>query len=104
MNLDQIIAAINGLDQNQKAELSAKLSANAEKPRVLNSLRAAKAISANKQSIELMLAAARRLGVDHVIKMDSPIDPGELNRELRGKHIGDRMDLKNRLLNLGMLD
>jgi hypothetical protein len=85
MTLDQLIAAINGLDANQKAELTAKISASADKRQAFKTLRAARSSAYNEAVVDQMLGTARRLGVAHVIKEDSVVSLDELNRELKGK-------------------
>jgi hypothetical protein len=102
MTLDQIAAAIAGLDANQKAELTAKLSASADKPhQTIKTLRAATAAVPNKGLITQMLARARSLGVD--LEMDKIVDLGALNKALSGKPVADRVEFKDMLYQLGML-
>jgi hypothetical protein len=103
MNLDDIVAVIGSLDTNQRAELTAKLSANAERKQPILSLRAASAAADSKSKITTMMASARRLEVDHLIKMDSPIDVAELNRALRDKPVEDRFRFKTELHQLHMI-
>ena len=50
-----------------------------------------------------MMASARRLGVDHLIQPDEPINIGELNRALRDKPVEDRFRFKSELHQLGMI-
>jgi hypothetical protein len=102
--IDELVASIGKLDQNQRAELTAKLSASAEKKTPLRSLRAAAAAAPNKSLITIMMASAKRLGVAHLIKQDEPIDVDELNRTLLGNPaIEDRFRFKSELSQLGMI-
>jgi hypothetical protein len=102
--IDDLVASIGKLDENQRAELTAKLSANAEKKTPLRSLRAASAAVPNKAMITIMMASARRLGVAHLIEMDEPINVDELNRALIGNPaIEDRFRFKSELSQLGMI-
>jgi hypothetical protein len=104
MNVEQIVAAIGQLDQNQKAELTAKLSAAADKPRhTIRTLRAAHAAVPNKGLVKQMLATAQRLGVDSVIRMDEPVNMSDLNKVLAGKPVADRVEFKDMLFQLGMI-
>ena len=103
MNVEQIVAAINGPDANQKAELTAKLSASADKRPAFKTLRAARAAAYNKARIDQMLALAKRLIVSHLITEDLVVSIDELNRELRGKDLEDRLVLKSQLSALSMM-
>ena len=103
MTLDQLVAAINGLDANQKAELTAKISASADKRQAFKTLRAARGSAYNKAVVDNMLGTARRLGVGHVIKEDSVVNLDELNRELKGKDLDERLTLKSQLSALAMI-
>jgi hypothetical protein len=103
MTLDQIAAAINGLDANQKAELTAKISASADKRQAFKTLRAARSSAYNEAVVDQMLGTARRLGVAHVIKEDSVVNLDELNRELKGKDLDERLTLKSQLSALAMI-
>jgi hypothetical protein len=104
MTLDQLVAAINGLDDNQKANLTAKLSASADKPhQTIKTLRAAAAAVPNKGLISQMLGNARNLGVDHLIKQDEIVNVSELHRGLAGKPVAARVELKEKLFQLGMI-
>jgi hypothetical protein len=103
MTLDQLVAAINGLDANQKAELTAKISASADKRQSFKTLRAARSSAYNEAVVDQMLGTARRLGVAHVIKEDSVVNLDELNRELKGKDLDERLTLKSQLSALAMI-
>ena len=103
MTLDQIVAAIAGLDANQKAELTAKLSASADKRPAFKTLRAARSSAYNEAVVDQMLGTARRLGVAHVIKEDSVVNLDDLNRELKGKDLDERLTLKSQLSALAMI-
>jgi hypothetical protein len=103
MTLDQLVAAINGLDANQKAELTAKISASADKRQAFKTLRAARSSAYNEAVVDQMLGTARRLGVAHVIKEDSVVNLDELNRELKGKDLDERLTLKSQLSALAMI-
>jgi hypothetical protein len=103
MTIDELVAAISGLNENAKAELSAKLSAGADKQRhQFRTLRAARANPENRTTITMMLATARRLGVT-VIEEDKTVDLTSLDLQLRGKDTNDRFLLKAQLGELGML-
>jgi hypothetical protein len=100
-NVDQIVAAINGLDENAKAELTGKLSASAA-PRVqLKTLRAAAANPENHVGIAVMKAHARRLGVS--LEEGKPVDIIALDKALAGKDITARLELKSMLYRLGCI-
>jgi hypothetical protein len=86
MTIDQIVAAINGLGENEKAELTAKLSASAQ-PRVqFKTLRAASADPQNHVALNVLRAHSRRLGV--ALEDDKPIDIVALDKALAGHHGG----------------
>jgi hypothetical protein len=104
MNVQQIVDAINGLDENAKAELTAKLSASAEKPlHQIKTLRAARSNPTNQKTIAYMTATADRLGVT-CIKEDQVVDVPTLNEQLRRSgDISSRMSLKSMLFELGMI-
>jgi hypothetical protein len=66
-------------------------------------LRAARSSAYNEAVVDQMLGTARRLGVAHVIKEDSVVNLDELNRELKGKDLDERLTLKSQLSALAMI-
>ena len=103
MKIDELIAAIGNLSENERAELAAKLSASGDKQRhQFRTLRAARANPENRTTVTMMLATARRLGVT-VIEEDKTVDLTSLDLQLRGKDTNDRFLLKAQLGELGML-
>jgi hypothetical protein len=104
MTIDQIVSAISNLDPNAKAELLGKLQASADKPhQTIKTLRAAAAAVPNKGLISQMLGNARNLGVDHLMKQDEVVNIAELHRALAGKPVAARVELKEKLFQLGMI-
>jgi prolyl-tRNA editing enzyme YbaK/EbsC (Cys-tRNA(Pro) deacylase) len=105
MNIDEIVSSIGNLDPNQRAELTAKLSAAKAEKTQLRTLRAARATKPeNHRLAKTMLAHARAMNVD-CIQEDQVVDLRELNAQMR-KHedLNNRLVLRGMLFQLGMID
>ena len=101
MTIDELVAAIRGLTENDKAEMATKLQAAAEVRPAFRTLRAARAVPENRQLVNYMLAEARRLGV----KIDEDVPPNlvDIDRALAGKPIDSRVKFKSMLAELKMI-
>jgi hypothetical protein len=106
INVDDVLAGIAQLSKHERERLAVALAAKSTPvtPKVrfdVQTLRAASEDPTNKMKIQHMLATARRLKVS--IDPTQPIDIVQLDKQLEGKNVQDRMELKSSLFDLRMI-
>jgi hypothetical protein len=101
MNINEILAAVEKLDGNDKVAVAQRLAASTNRSRGTIVTLAAARENSNKRQFNEMMNCARQLGV--VIPEDRPVNLLELDAQLLGKDVNLRFTLKHHLRALGML-